>query len=107
MGYLLEETYGTSIHDARMYVEKIYTYDDEQASPLLSTMNLGMDDIAFDIRCELLPEEGMNIDEFLSDGAEYDEESGWITNWLKSGILRPNPEGNDPTYVITDFGSEF
>jgi len=41
----------------------------------------------------------------IPDG-EYDEESGWIRNMTRVGILRPN-EGGEPAYQITDFGTGF
>ena len=36
---------------------------------------------------------------------EFDEKSGWVTGIGRLGVLRPNPESEDPKYVITDFGT--
>ena len=106
MQYLLEESWGEKVNDARIYVEKIYTAEEEQKDDLLKMLNLGMDEVAFIVRYELHPAEGVDINEFLAGNGEYDEESGWVKEKTAVGILRPNAEG-EPAYIITDFGTGF
>ena len=53
MQKLLEEAYGDKVNDARIYVEKIYTAEDEQADEALKTYNLGPDEVAFEVKYEL------------------------------------------------------
>lgn len=102
MQKLLEETYGDKVNDARIYVEKIYTVEDEQANGALKSYNLGPDEVAFEVRYELHPAEGTDVDELLAATGEYDEESGWVTEKHNVGVLRPAEDGS---YTITDFGT--
>ncbi|MBQ9279742.1 MAG: hypothetical protein IJ215_01670 [Clostridia bacterium] len=105
MQYLLEETYGDEVYDARIYVEKIYTAEEEEADEVLSTYELGPDEVAFSVRYELkLAPEVEDIMKFTAATGEYDEESGWVKEKYNIGILRPNPEG-EPAYIITNFGT--
>lgn len=102
MQKLLEEAYGDKINDARIYVEKIYTAEDEQADEALKSYNLGPDEVAFEVRYELHPAEGTDVNELLAATGEYDEESGWVIEKYNLGILRPTDDGS---YTITDFGT--
>ena len=105
MQYLFEEVYGSKIVDARIYVDKIYTAQEEQEEPLKS-YNLGPDEVAFEVHYEILPKEGTDINELTVATGVYDEESGWIKEKYNIGILRPN-EGGEPAYKITNFGTGF
>lgn len=105
MQYLLEEIYGDKIFDARIYVDKIYTAEEEQEDPLKS-YNLGPDEVAFEVHYEILPVEGTDVNELTAATGVYDEESGWVKEKYNIGILRPN-EGGEPAYKITDFGTGF
>ena len=102
MQYLLEEAYGDKVNDARIYVEKIYTVEDEQANEALKSYELGPDEVAFEVRYELHPAEGVDVNELLAATGEYDEESGWVTDKYNLGVLRPTEDGS---YTITDFGT--
>jgi len=106
MQYQLEEAFGDKVNDARIYVEKVYTAEEEQADELLKSYNLGPDEVAFEVRYELHPAEGTDANELTAGTGVYDEESGWVVEKYNVGILRPNPDG-DPAYVITDFGTAF
>lgn len=105
MQYLFEEVYGGKIVDARIYVDKIYTAQEEQEEPLKS-YNLGPDEVAFAVHYEILPKEGTDINELTAATGVYDAESGWIKEKYNIGILRPN-EGGEPAYKITNFGTGF
>ena len=102
MQYLLEEAYGDKVNDARIYVEKIYTAEDEQADEALKTYNLGPDEVAFEVRYDLHPADGVDVNELLAATGEYDEESGWVKDKYNLGVLRPTEDGS---YTITDFGT--
>ena len=106
MQYLLEEMYGDKVNDARIYVEKIYSGEEEKQDPL-KAYNLTIDELAFEVKYELHPAEGVDINELTAATGEYDKESGWIKEKYGVGILRPNPQGDEPKYVITDFGTGF
>lgn len=105
MQYLLEELYGDKIFDARIYVDKIYTAEEEQEDPLKS-YSLGPDEVAFEVHYEILPVQGTDVNELTAATGVYDEESGWIKEKYNVGILRPNESG-EPAYRITDFGTGF
>ena len=102
MQYLLEEAYGDKVNDARVYVEKIYTVEDEQANDILKSYELGPDEVAFEVRYELHPAEGTDVNELMAATGEYDEESGWVIEKYNLGVLRPTDDGS---YTITDFGT--
>lgn len=104
MQKLLEEGYGDKVNDARIYVERIYTAEDEQAIEPLKSMNLGADEVAFEVKYELHPAEGVDVNELTAATGKYDEASGWVTEKYNVGVLRPDSDGS---YTITDFGTAF
>ena len=106
MQYQLEEMFGEKVVDARIYVEKVYTAEEEQADELLKSYHLGPDEYAFQVKYELKPAEGVDPIEMTAGTGEYDQESGWVVEKYNIGILRPN-QGGVPAYVITDFGTGF
>ena len=106
MQYLLEEAYGDKVNDARVYVEKTYTAEEEQADELLSSLELGPDEYAFEVKYELHPAEGADPIELTAATGDYDEASGWVVEKYNVGVLRPNLDG-EPDYIITDFGTAF
>lgn len=106
MQYLLQETYGDKVNDARIYVEKIYTVEEEKEISELASRNLGPNEVAFEVKYELHPAEGVDVNEFLAGTGDYDKESGWIVEKYNVGILRPTESG-EQKYEITDFGTGF
>ena len=105
MQYQLEQMYGDKVNDARIYVEKILTTEEEKE--ISSLQDLGPDEVAFEVRYELHPVEGVDVNELTAATGEYDEESGWIKDKFGVGVLRPNTQASEPKYVITDFGTGF
>ncbi|MBQ8934492.1 MAG: hypothetical protein IJ061_09450 [Lachnospiraceae bacterium] len=104
--YKFEEIYGDQVNDARIYVDKMYSYEDEQALEPVREMNLGMNEVAFEVHYELHPSEGADINLLLIPNGEYDEESGWIKDVFRLGVLRKNEDTtSEQKYVITDFGT--
>ena len=104
--YKFAEIYGDSVFDARIYVEKIYSVEDEEAVDALKEMNLGMDEVAFEVRYELKPSEGADVNLLTVPDGEYDKESGWVKDIKRVGVLRPVDSG-DQKYEITDFGTSW
>ena len=102
MKNLLVEHYEDTIDDFRINVEKIYTTEDEQEVEVLKDYNLGPDEVAFEVRYDIHPSEGTDLNNMLAANGEYDEESGWVINKFGLGILRPTEDGS---YEITDFGT--
>ena len=105
MQYQLEKMYGDKVNDARIYVEKMYSAEEEKNIPALQ--NLGPNEIAFEVKYELHPSEGTDVNELTAASGVYDEASGWVKDKFNVGILRPNSEASDPKYVITDLGTGF
>ena len=103
--YKLEEMYGENVNDARIYVDKIYSTEEEQAFEPVKEMGLGPNEVAFEARLELHPAEGADVNMLLIPNGELDEESGWVVNVGRLGVLRENPDAEDPKYIITDFGT--
>ncbi len=106
MQYQLEDMFGDKVNDARIYVEKVYTAEEEQENELLKSYQLSPDEYAFEVKYELHPAEGVDINELMVANGDFDEESGWVKEKYNVGILRPNESG-EPAYKITDFGTAF
>ena len=104
---MFEEIYGDEITDARIEVEKMYDFTEEQEIEPLREMELGMNDLAFEVRYDLKPAEGADVNLLSIPNGEYDEASGWVVNNTRIGVLRydPNAGKGNPKYVITDFGT--
>lgn len=104
MQNLLEEMYGDEVVETKIDVQKIYTVEEEQEEPL-NSYNLGLNEVAFEVKYELKLAEGVeDIMKYTAATGEYDEESGWVKEKYNLGILRPNESG-DAKYKITDFGT--
>ena len=80
MKNMLIENYEDTIDDFRINVEKIYTTEDEQETEVLKDYNLGPDEVAFEVRYDIHPSEGVDLNNMLAANGEYDEESGWVIN---------------------------
>ena len=106
MGALLDEAYGEKIDESQLFVEKIYTEEEIQASEALQSLNLNASDIVFEVRYELHPAEGVDPIELTAATGVYDEETGWVVEKYNVGVLRFNG-GEEPLYIITDFGTGF
>ena len=104
MQNLLEEAYGEDVFDARIYVQKMYTAEEEQENSALKEMNLGPNEVAFEVKYEIKPAEGVDPMKFLAATGEYDEESGWVKEKYNLGVLRPTGK-DEPKYEITNFGT--
>ena len=92
MQKLLEETYGDKVFDARIYVDKIYSTEEEKEEPLKS-LNIGIEDVAFEVNYELKLASGVDPNEFTAGTGYYDEESEWVKEKSAVGILRKTESG--------------
>ena len=101
---LFKETYGDKVVDARIYVEKIYTSEDEAEVEALKEMNLGPNEVAFKIRYDLKPAKDANGLELSIPNGEYEDGDEWVKNNTRIGILRPDDSGNSE-YKITNYGT--
>lgn len=101
----LKEVYGDQIDDMKITLDKVYSAEDEKAFDPVASMNLGMNEVAFEATIELHPAKDADVNMLMIPNGEFDEKSGWVTGIGRLGVLRPNPESEDPKYVITDFGT--
>ena len=99
---LLKNNFGDDMASAKIVVDKTYT--DEQAKKVegVKDLDLGKNDVAFEVSIEIEPAEGAKVMQFLIPDGEYDEESGWVHNIGRLGVLRLNEDGK---YEITDYGT--
>ena len=97
----IKETYGDNVEEARVNVEKIYTAEEELANEALKDYNLGANDVAFEVKYELKPAEGTDVNPLTVANGEYDEESGWVIEKSSLGILRTSGD----EYVLTNVGT--
>lgn len=101
---LLKKAYGTSITDIKINSLKIYSIMDEQENEPLKEMNLGDNEVAFEVNYELKAAENADIMSLTAATGVYDEESGWVKEKFNLGIIRPDAN-SESKYVITDFGT--
>ena len=104
MNNLIKEAYGDKVVDSRINEIKIYNTAEENATEVLKEMNLGPNEVAFEVQYELKPAEGVNWFEFTAGTGDYDEETGWVVEKSNLGILVPNDDGTSE-YKITNFGT--
>ena len=100
----IEKAYSGDVVDSKIYVEKMYTTEEEQANEALKEKNLGPNEIAFEVKYELKPAEGADINALTAGTGEYDEESGWVKEKYNVGILRPTIS-EEALYRVTDVGT--
>ncbi len=104
MQNLLKDSYGEEVFDARINVEKIYSAEEENEVEALKERNLGPNEVAFEVKYDIKPAQGVDPNKFTAGTGVFDEESGWVKEKYNLGILRPTGE-EDPAYKITDFGT--
>ena len=98
----IKSAYGDDVTESKVYVEKIYNTEQEQASDALKSYNLGPDEVAFEVKYELHPAEGADVNALTAATGEFDADSGWIKDKFNLGILRPDGNGG---YTVTDVGT--
>lgn len=98
----IAEDYGDSVTESVIRIDKVYSASAEQEIEPVKEMNLGADEVAFEASFDLKPAEGTDVNMLLIPNGEFDEESGWVKNVTRLGVLRPSDDGG---YVITDYGT--
>ena len=104
MQKLFEEVYGDKVVDARITVDKIYDTKAEQEFEVLKEMELGKDEVAFEVTYSLKPAEDATEEDMILltvPNGEYDEKTGWVTDCSRLGVLSPDGDG----YTITHYGT--
>lgn len=101
---LFKKTYGDKLDSAKIYINKIYTSEELEKNPIMKSLNLKEDEIAFEATISFLPVEDADPIEFMIPNGEYDEDSGWITDVTRVGVLTPTKSGKEK-YEITYFGT--
>lgn len=97
----IKEAFGDSVTDARVTVEKIYSAEEEQENEALKDYNLGANEVAFEVKYELKPAEGADVNPLTVANGVYDEESGWVIEKSNLGVLRQSGD----EYVLTNVGT--
>ena len=99
---LLKKDFGDDMASAKIVVNKTYTAEQSKNFEGVKDLDLGENDVAFDVSIDIEPAEGANVMQFLIPDGEYDEESGWVHDKGRLGVLRQNEDGK---YEITNFGT--
>ena len=98
-----DNIYKDKISNERFNVTNIYNQEEANKDETLKSLKLGKDDIAFVVSYELMPTEDANKDEIMIPDGEYDEETGWIKDMQRVGILRYNSKNG--TLKLENFGT--
>ena len=95
--------YGEKLEAAKIYVDKMYNATEVAKDGTLKSLNLGEKDIAFEVSLQLQPVEGADIFQFTVPDGVYDEDTGWVNEIHRLGVLRYNT--TDKSYSITNYGT--
>lgn len=101
---LIKEAYGDNVVDARIYVDKVYSSEEEAKEPALKEMNLGPNEVAFEVSMELKPSSTADVNALTAGNGVYDEKTGWVTEVSRLGILVQDEKDNSK-YTITNYGT--
>ena len=99
---LLKKNYGDDLASAKIVVDKTYTAEQAKKVEGVKDLELGENDVAFEVSIDLEPEEGADVMQFTVPDGEYDEDSGWVHGIGRLGVLRQNEDGE---YEITNYGT--
>ena len=105
LSQLYEFEFDETVRDIEIDEVKVYSSEDEQNNPAIKDLHLSKDEVAFEVIFRLEPYSEKDIDELTIPNGEYNEESGWIENCHRVGILRPNDGEGINKYKITDLGT--
>lgn len=100
---LLKTSYRDQLDSAKIYVDKMYTPEEVQQDETIKSLNIGEKDIPFEVSMYLLPVEGADINLFTVADGEYNEETGWVSDVHRLGVLRYNEV--DDIYYIDNYGT--
>lgn len=100
---LLKSSYGEDLGSAKIYVDKMYKKEEADKNDTLKELKVGEKDIAFEVSIHIEPAEGADIFQFTVPDGVYDEETGWVSEISRLGILRY--DSNNKTYFIDHYGT--
>ena len=96
-----KDFYGDKMDSAKIIVTKKYTAKDVDKNEFLKDLKLGENDIAFEVSIDFLPSDPEYAIEFTVPNGVEDEETGWVHEASRLGVLRVE----DGTYRISDLGT--
>ncbi len=98
----IAEDYGADVTDQKVYVDKIYDTAAEQDFEPVAAMGLTADQVAFEAHFELKPAEGVDVNSLMIPNGVFDEESGWVKDVQRLGVLTPDGNGG---YTVESYGT--
>ena len=97
------ENYEDAIEEVRYNKVKVYSKEEIEKDELLKSLELGENDIAFEVEYELKVKEGYkDIMQFTAATGEIDGQL--VKNKYNCGVLKSKEDG---TYELTNFGTSF
>ena len=81
----------------------MYKAEEAAKEDLLKELNIGEKDIAFEVSIDFLPTKGADINQFTAVDGVYDEETGWVHEVSRLGILKYDSETK--SYSIEHLGT--
>ena len=72
--------YKDKIENVKFDVTKIYTQDEIKKDDALKSLDIGKNDIAFEVTYRLQPKDEDDVKELTVADGEYNEETGWVTD---------------------------
>ena len=99
----LKNAYGDKITNSRFNVIRIYSDEEVNKDEIFKSLNLGKNDIPFEVEYQLLPAKDEYINELMIPNGEYDKNLGWVKNISRLGVLKYNEING--SYSITNLGT--
>ncbi len=97
------DNYEDAIQEVKYNNVKIYSKEEAEKDELIKSLNLGENDIAFEVEYELKVKEGYkDIMQFTAATGEIDGQ--WVKEKYNCGVLKQKEDG---TYELTNFGTSF
>ncbi len=100
---VFKESYGSKFASAKVTVDKIYTSKEIENKPEIKSLNVGEDELAFEVTVDFEPAEGADPNIFLIPDGELNKTSGWINNAHRVGILTPST--GEEKYKVRNYGT--
>ena len=97
------DSYGDTVQELKFNKVNIYSEEQKKSDELIKSLNVGENDIVFEVEYELKIKEGYkDIMMFTAGTGEIDGQ--WVKEKYNCGVLRMQEDG---TYKLTDFGTGF
>ena len=99
-----KKEYGDTVEEVKFNSIKVFTKEEIDADELLKDLNLGEDDVPFEISYELKIKEGTeDMMQFTAATGEIDGQ--WVKEKYNCGVAKYNSETDE--YVLSNFGTSF